>query len=76
MTRERTRWHGRLAPFLVFAMVVSSLAVCSTGRVIGRGAKLGAVVGTGTALAITLAVRPEDGDERTGIVLGSAVGGA
>jgi hypothetical protein len=33
-------------------------------------------VGTGAAVAISLALDPGEGTEKTGIVLGSAVGGA
>jgi OOP family OmpA-OmpF porin len=76
MTASRNRWHGPVALVIVAAVLVSPLAGCSTGRVWGKGAGGGAIAGTGTALAITLAVRPEEGVDRTGIVIGSAVGGA
>ena len=76
MIRERYRCHDRVTALVVVASFIAPLAGCSTNRVWGRGAAAGAVAGTGTALAITLAVDPADGTEQTGIVLGSAVGGA
>jgi outer membrane protein OmpA-like peptidoglycan-associated protein len=76
MTRARYRCHDRVTALVVAAGFIASLAGCSANRVWGKAAAAGAVAGTGTALAITLAVDPEDGEEQTGIVLGSAVGGA
>lgn len=76
MIRERYRCHDRVTALVVVASLIAPLAGCSTNRVWGRGAAAGAVAGTGTALAVTLAVDPGDGTEKTGIVLGSAVGGA
>ncbi len=76
MTHIRYRCHHRAMALVVAAGLIGSLAGCSTNRVWGRGAAAGAVAGTGTALAITLAVDPDEGIDKTGIVLGSAVGGA
>lgn len=76
MASPRYGWFGLVVSLLVTATVISSLAGCSTGRVWGKGAAVGAVAGASTALPITLAVRPDDGDEQTGIVIGTTVGAA
>lgn len=76
MARARYRLQDLLVALLVPAMVTSSLAGCSTGRIWGKGAVVGAIAGTSAALPISLAVRPEEGEDRTGAVVGSAVGGA
>jgi OOP family OmpA-OmpF porin len=76
MIRRRHFGLDRILRVVVVFSLVLPAAGCSTGRVWGKGAAAGAVAGTATGLAIPLAVRPEDGAEQTGIILGSAAGGA
>ena len=56
MTHPRYRCLHRATALVAAAGLIAPLAGCSTNRVWGTGAAAGAVAGTGTALAITLAV--------------------
>jgi OOP family OmpA-OmpF porin len=76
MASQRYRAIDRAVSLLAALAIAASAAACSTGRVWGRGAAAGAIAGTAAGLAIPLWVDSEGGNTQTGIVLGSAAGGA